>query len=103
MCSSDLCLLGVAQGLDSVRIGHGLGLSSRTVDHYVADACARLEVRNRFQAVQIAARRGLLERRDQNNLGCQYGNITVLRDRSASVSIPPSPGNRAEWPGSQEG
>jgi DNA-binding CsgD family transcriptional regulator len=97
------CLLGVANGLGSVQIGHELGLSPRTVDHYVADACTRLEARNRVQAVQIAAGRGLLKPRDQDNLDCQYGNITVLRDVSASLSISRSPGNRAEQPSSQEG
>jgi DNA-binding CsgD family transcriptional regulator len=97
------CLLGVANGLGSAQIGRDLGLSPRTVDHYVADACARLEARNRVQAVQIAARRGLLEPLDQDNLECQYGNITVLRDDFLSAPIPSGLGNRAARPATKKG
>jgi len=97
------CLLGVANGLGSAQIGHELGLSPRTVDHYVANACTRLEARNRVQAVQIAAGRGLLKPRDQDNLDCQYGNITVLRDSFLSAPIPSGPGNHAARPETKKG
>jgi len=44
----------IASGATSVEIAASLGLSIRTVDHYVGDACARLGVRSRAQAVAKA-------------------------------------------------
>lgn len=55
------CLKWVRHGKSSSDIGDLLGLSGRTVDHYLADACARLGVRTRHQAVIEAALRGLFE------------------------------------------
>ena len=45
------CLTRIAAGETSAEIGEALGLSVRTVDHYVGAACARLGVRSRAQAV----------------------------------------------------
>ncbi len=45
------CLKRIAAGETSARIAASLGLSHRTVDHYVALACAKLGVRTRAQAV----------------------------------------------------
>lgn len=55
------CLKWVRQGKSSNDIGDLLGLSGRTVDHYLADACRRLGVRTRHQAVIDAALRGVLQ------------------------------------------
>jgi DNA-binding CsgD family transcriptional regulator len=55
------CLRWVGEGKSSVDIGTLMGLSSRTVDHYVATACDRMAVRSRHQAVAVAVQRGLLE------------------------------------------
>lgn len=55
------CLKWVRQGKSSNDIGDLLGLSGRTVDHYLADACRRLGVRTRHQAVIDAALRGALQ------------------------------------------
>jgi DNA-binding CsgD family transcriptional regulator len=55
------CLKWVRQGRSSNDIGDLLGLSGRTVDHYLADACRRLGVRTRHQAVIDAALRGVLQ------------------------------------------
>ena len=55
------CLNWVRQGKSSNDIGDLLGLSGRTVDHYLADACRRLGVRTRHQAVIDAALRGALQ------------------------------------------
>ena len=55
------CLSRIAQGETSAEIGTALGLSKRTVDHYVLHACARLRVRNRTQAVAKAIGDGLIE------------------------------------------
>jgi DNA-binding CsgD family transcriptional regulator len=55
------CLKWVRHGKSSNDIGDLLGLSGRTVDHYLADACARLGVRTRHQAVIDAALRGVLQ------------------------------------------
>lgn len=51
------CLKWVRQGKSSTDIGDLLGLSSRTVDHYIADACQKLGVRTRVQAVVEASMR----------------------------------------------
>src|SRR5467141_3761612 len=40
------CLRLAAQGKTSIGIAHALGISHRTVDEYIADACRRLGVRN---------------------------------------------------------
>nr|WP_272886925.1 helix-turn-helix transcriptional regulator [Phenylobacterium aquaticum] len=54
------CLRLAASGRTSVEIAAALGLSSRTVDQYVGEACERLKVRNRVQAVAKALELGLL-------------------------------------------
>lgn len=54
------CLRLAAAGKTSVEIAATLGLSSRTVDQYVGEACERLKVRNRTQAVAKASELGLL-------------------------------------------
>lgn len=45
------CLTLAAEGLTSALIGAALGLSPRTVDEHLADACSLLGVRTRIQAV----------------------------------------------------
>jgi LuxR family quorum sensing-dependent transcriptional regulator len=55
------CLKWVRDGKSSTDIGEILGLSSRTVDEYLAHACTRLGVKSRFQAVTEAYLHGLLE------------------------------------------
>jgi DNA-binding CsgD family transcriptional regulator len=54
------CLRLAAKGMTSIQIAGSLGISARTVDQYVADACTRLKVRNRIQAVAIAVALGLI-------------------------------------------
>ena len=54
------CLQLAAQGLTSPEIARALGISARTVDQYMAEACVRLEVRNRVQAVAKAVALGLV-------------------------------------------
>ncbi|WP_374344923.1 helix-turn-helix transcriptional regulator [Phenylobacterium sp.] len=53
------CLRLAAAGKTSIEIAATLGLSSRTVDQYVGEACERLKVRNRVQAVAKAVQLGL--------------------------------------------
>ena len=45
-------------GKTSQQIGCALGISPRTVDQYIGDACKRLGARNRAQAVAEAVMRG---------------------------------------------
>jgi len=45
------CLSRIASGQTSSEIAKAIGLSPRTVDHYVADACRKLGVRRRVQAI----------------------------------------------------
>lgn len=45
------CLTLASRGLTSGRIAATLGLSPRTVDEHLADACRLLGVRTRIQAV----------------------------------------------------
>lgn len=54
------CLLWVRMGKSSADIGDLLGLSSETVNEHIAEACQRLGVRTRVQAVAEAAVRGLI-------------------------------------------
>lgn len=54
------CLLRISAGETSADIARALGLSVRTVDHYVGAACVRLEVRSRAQAVARAMRLKLI-------------------------------------------
>jgi DNA-binding CsgD family transcriptional regulator len=54
------CLRLAALGRTSLGIADALGISPRTVDEYIADACRRLGVRNRTQAVAKVAALGLL-------------------------------------------
>lgn len=54
------CLHLAALGKTSAQIGHELKISARTVDDYVADACRRLSVHNRTQAVVKATVEGWL-------------------------------------------
>ncbi|MBI1198942.1 MAG: helix-turn-helix transcriptional regulator [Phenylobacterium sp.] len=54
------CLDLVRLGRTSPQIAQVLGLSARTVDQYVAEACARLQARNRTHAVAESLRLGLI-------------------------------------------
>ena len=53
------CLAWVEQGKSSTDIGAILGLSPETVNEHVGEACRRLGVRTRVQAVVAARARGL--------------------------------------------
>ncbi len=54
------CLKLVSNGNTSAEIADILDISPRTVDQYIADACARLGARNRTQAVAKAINLGLI-------------------------------------------
>ncbi|WP_369062561.1 helix-turn-helix transcriptional regulator [Caulobacter sp. 73W] len=54
------CLVWAERGKSSRDIATILGLSSRTVEEHFAEACRKLGVRTRMQAVLEAGRRGLL-------------------------------------------
>ena len=54
------CLEWVQAGKSSSDIGHILGVSNRTVDEHLAEACKRLQVRTRIQAVAVASELGLI-------------------------------------------
>jgi DNA-binding CsgD family transcriptional regulator len=54
------CLRRIASGETSNDIATALGLSSRTVDHYISNACSRLGVRSRSQAVARAIGLGVI-------------------------------------------
>lgn len=54
------CLARIAAGETSVEIAAGLGLSPRTVDHYVGAACQKLGARSRAQAVAAALQMDLI-------------------------------------------
>lgn len=58
------CLKLAASGMTSGQIGGVLDISARTVDDYIADACHRLGVRGRTQAVATAAAHGWFEKTD---------------------------------------
>lgn len=54
------CLRLAAEGKTSAQIAAAIGISPRTVDQYIGDACERMKVRNRVQAVAMAMSHGLL-------------------------------------------
>ena len=54
------CLELIAAGETSASIARALGLSRRTVDHYILLLCAKLQVRTRAQAVGVALTLGLI-------------------------------------------
>lgn len=55
------CLRWAGEGKSSVDIASILAISPATVDGHIADACARLGVRTRIQAIVEAYRKGWLE------------------------------------------
>ena len=55
------CLKWAGEGKSSVDIGSILNISAATVNEHLADACRRLDVRTRIQAIVEAYRRGWLE------------------------------------------
>ena len=59
------CLELIAAGEASASIARTLGLSRRTVDHYILLLCAKLQVRTRAQAVAVALALGLITPRPQ--------------------------------------
>lgn len=59
------CLLWCGHGLTNARIGKKLGLSSRTVEHYLASAIRKLGARNRTEAVYRASVAGILNDPEQ--------------------------------------
>lgn len=54
------CLARIAAGETSAEIAASLGLSRRTVDHYVQSTCAKLGVRSRSQAVAKSMALGII-------------------------------------------
>ena len=54
------CLQFIAEGKSSQEIAEVLGLSVRTVDHYVGAACQKLGARSRAQAVAAAFHMALI-------------------------------------------
>lgn len=54
------CLTRIAAGESSAQIALALGLSKRTVDEHVRDACAKLGVRKRSQAVAKTISLGII-------------------------------------------
>lgn len=57
------CLRWAQAGKSSTDIGAILGISARTVDYHLGQACARLAVRTRVQAISLAIDAGLLSPR----------------------------------------
>ncbi len=55
------CLHWAGEGKSSVDIASILAISPATVDGHIAEACARLGVRTRIQAIVEAYRRGWLK------------------------------------------
>jgi DNA-binding CsgD family transcriptional regulator len=58
------CLGLSALGRTSPEIAKLLGISPRTVNQHIGEACSRLEVRNRIQAVAKAVKLGLISIED---------------------------------------
>ena len=60
------CLSLAATGLTSAAIGERLGISPRTIEGYLASACAKLQVKSRQAAVARALAHGLI---DEDSVG----------------------------------
>jgi len=57
-------LQGLAQGLCYKNIGRSLGIAPKTVQTHVASLYRRMNVINAAHAVAVAAKHGLIERKD---------------------------------------
>ncbi|MFN3945465.1 MAG: LuxR C-terminal-related transcriptional regulator [Allosphingosinicella sp.] len=55
------CLSWVQKGKSSPVIAEIMGIAAATVDEHVSEACRRLGVRTRIQAVMEAYKRGLID------------------------------------------
>jgi DNA-binding CsgD family transcriptional regulator len=66
----------VAAGKTTLEIGVELGISNRTVEQYVAEACRRLGVRTRIEAVVKTVRLGLIS--DEPSVIWRTGKIPEL-------------------------
>lgn len=62
------CLRWAAQGKTSWEIGHILGLSERTANFHIRNACAKMNVRGRQAAIAQALRAGYLDLPAKQNL-----------------------------------
>jgi DNA-binding NarL/FixJ family response regulator len=57
----ELRVLGLlADGYRTSEIAHALSYSERSIKHSIADLTAKMQLRNRTQAVAIAVRQGLI-------------------------------------------
>jgi DNA-binding CsgD family transcriptional regulator len=54
------CLRRITAGQRTAEIAGALGLSPRTIDHYIRETCIRLQVRSRAEAVAKAIGLGLI-------------------------------------------
>jgi DNA-binding CsgD family transcriptional regulator len=54
------CLIRIAAGETSAQIAAALGLSKRTIDEHVRDACKKLGVKRRPEAVAKSISLGLI-------------------------------------------
>jgi DNA-binding NarL/FixJ family response regulator len=59
----------LADAMSNKEISRKLGLSEKTVSHYVATLCEKLQVRNRVEAALVGQRRAQSAKRSRDSLG----------------------------------
>lgn len=89
------CLLWAAQGKTSWEIGRILGITERTVNFHIANACAKLDVRTRQAAITAALEWGLISVRRTAFADPSRNPARALDQRHPSRTSPRPPANPA--------
>lgn len=83
------CLGQAALGHTSAEIGTGLGISARTVEGYIASACAKLNCRGRQAAIARAHELNLLSAWSELRSGFERQRDDASRERTPALNLSP--------------
>lgn len=83
------CLGQVAQGRTSAEIGVSLSISARTVEGYIASACAKLNCRGRQAAIARAHELNLLSAWSELRSGFERQRDEASRAQAPGENLPP--------------
>lgn len=83
------CLGQAAQGHTSAEIGASLSISARTVEGYIASACAKLNCRGRQAAISRAYELNLLSAWSELRSGFERQRDDASREQAPGDNLPP--------------
>ena len=90
------CLGWAAMGKTSWEIGVILGLTERTVNFHIQNACGKLHVHGRQAAITVAIQAGLLPQLDEEASGLRKTRAPRRREtRQPTTSQQPRPAHQA--------